>query len=272
VHGSIGRDLFSKYVATIDYDARTASFEEPNAFSYSGAGVTLPVTTPRRLPVVRAQIVTRTRGVIDANLILDLGSANYAMRLSTPFVASHGLDQDTITIAGPFGAGVGSVSAGCLTRFPELTLGTLTIARPSTALSQSADGAFGNNAQSDGTIGVPVFRRVRMIVDLPHDRVILEPTHRLDVADSVDASGVSFVADANAPGALRVSYVVAGSAGAQAGVQVGDEVVRIDGKPVSSLQVYQARELMRTAGRTCHLSLRRDGRAMDVSFTLVPVL
>jgi hypothetical protein len=272
VHGSIGWDLFRRYVAVIDYEARTATFHEPNEFSYTGTGVVLPVSTTNRVPVVRADLVTRTHGTIAANLVLDLGSASYALRLSTPFIAAHEIDRDTVTVAGPFGAGVGGVTEGRLLRLPQLRLGTLVIARPSTALSQAADGAFGNDAHNDGTIGVPVFRRTRMIVDLPHGRVILEPRGRLDVPDSVDESGVSLVTESSPPNALRVAYVVSGSAAARAGVQVGDEVLSIDGHSTASMLPYEATALLRPAGAVRRLALRRGTSTITVSLQLAPIM
>lgn len=272
VHGTIGWDLFSKYVAVIDYDARTLTLYEPDAFTYRGSGVVLPVSTPHRLPIVQARIVTRTRGAIDARLMLDLGSASYAVRLATPFVTAHGIDKDTVTVTAPFGAGVGGVSEGKLLRLPRLEVGGLRIERPSTALSESTEGGFGNDAQHDGTIGSPVFRRTRMIVDLPHDRVILEPRRRLDVPDSVDASGLTIVADPGAPPTLRVAYVIAGSAASKAGVRVGDEVVQIDGRPASSLAPYQLREFMRTPGQRLRLALRRGTQPLDVMLVLAPII
>ena len=272
VHGSIGWDLFRRYVAVIDYEARTATFHEPNEFSYAGGGVVLRVTTPNRLPVVRATLVTRTRGTIDADLVLDLGSANYAVRLSTPFVTAHAIDRDTATVTGVFGAGVGGVSEGRLLRLPQLRLGALTVERPSTALSQATDGAFGNGAHSDGTVGVPVFRRTRMIVDLPHDRVILEPRGRFDVPDTVDASGLSLTADATPASALRVAYVVAGSAAARAGVQVGDELLSIDGRSTASLLPHEARALLRAVGQTRVLSLRRGTSTVAATLLLSQII
>jgi hypothetical protein len=272
VCGSIGWDLFRKYVAVIDYEARTVTLHEPNDFTYSGSGSVLAVTAPNRVPVVHATLMTRTQGAIDARLVVDLGSANYALRLSTPFVAAHQIDRDTATVTGPFGAGVGGVAEGQLLRLPQLRIGTLTVERPSTALSQSPEGAFGSAAQSDGTIGVPVLRRTRMIVDLPHDRVILEPRSRLDVPDSVDAGGLTLTVEEAPVRALRVAYVVAGSAAAKAGVRVGDELVRIDNRSTEPMLPYQARELFRAAGQIRRLSLKRGDKTVDVQLALTPIV
>jgi hypothetical protein len=272
VLGSIGWDLFRKYVAEIDYEALTVTLRDPENFTYDGAGVVVPVSTPHRLPVAHVSIVTRTRGTIDARLVLDLGSAGYAVRLASPFVAAHGIDQDTATVVGPFGAGIGGVSEGRLMRLPRIELGALTIRRPSVALSQATDGAFGNSAQADGTIGVPVFRKTRMIVDLPHDRVILEPRGRLDIADSVDASGLTLTAEVPPARGLRVAYVVAGSVASKAGIQVDDALLRIDGRSTDSIAPYQAKELLRAAGKTRRLSLQRSSGVVEVSLSLVPVI
>ena len=47
------------------------------------------------------------------------------------------------------------------------------------------------NAAADGTIGVPVMRRSRLIVDYPHSRAILEPQKTFSLPDSIDASGLT---------------------------------------------------------------------------------
>ncbi len=167
IHGTIGYDLFNRYVVTIDYEAHTITLLEPGAFTYTGSGTVVPVDLEHHLPVVGASIVTRTRGVIPVRLHLDLGSSTYAVRLSQRIVAAYGLSHDTVTVHGPFGVGVGSASEGELLRMPALKIGALTISRPSTALSHERDGPFGATAGTDGTIGEPILRRTRLTLDLP---------------------------------------------------------------------------------------------------------
>jgi C-terminal processing protease CtpA/Prc len=66
--------------------------------------------------------------------------------------------------------------------------------------------------------------------------------------------------------------VVAGSAAAKAGVQVGDELVRIDDRSTAPMLPYQARELFRAAGQTRRLSLKRGGKSVDVQLALTPIV
>jgi hypothetical protein len=268
VQGALGYELFESYVVAIDYQAKTITLHEPAEFQYTGSGVVVPLTFEHRLPVINASIVTRTRGTIPANLHLDLGSAAYALRLSSGFVTRNGIAHDTTTMAGIFGTGVGGTLEGQLLRIPQLRIGKLEINRPSTALSSAKEGAFGMNAATDGTIGVPVMRRSRLIIDYPHSRAILEPQKNFSLPDSIDASGLTLRREIGADAPIEVAYVAKGSAGDAAGIQPGDELLSIDGAKVGSPNPQSARDLLRSAGKTRQLVLRRGTDTLRVSLHL----
>lgn len=271
VHGTIGYDLFDRYVVTIDYEAHTITLAEPGAFTYAGSGTVVPVGLDHHTPVVGASIVTRTRGVVPVHLDLDLGSSAYAVRLSQRTVAAYGLLHDTVTVHGPFGGGAGAATEGELLRMPSLRIGPLVINRPSTALAQEMDGPFGATARTDGTIGEPILRRTRLIVDYSRSRVIMELRGRFDLPDTVDGSGLSLASADSAGSAWRVLTVMAGSAGARAGVRAGDEVVGIDGQPASVLPYGRLRELLRADGVTRRLAVRRDRVTVTVPIGLTMI-
>ncbi len=268
VHGTIGYDLFERYVVTIDYEARTITLSEPRTFTYAGSGTVVPVGLEHHTPVVEASIVTRTRGVVPVRLDLDLGSSGYAVRLSQRTVAAYQLLHDTVTVHGPFGGGAGAATEGELLRMPSLKLGPLIINWPSTALAVEMDGSFGATAVTDGTIGEPILRRMRLTFDYSRSRVIMELRGQFDLPDTVDGSGLSLASADSAGSAWRVLAVVAGSAGERAGVHPGDEVVGIDGQPASVLPYGRLRELLRADGLTRRLAVRRDGVTVTVPIAL----
>jgi len=268
VEGALGYELFERYVVAIDYQTKTITLYDPGDYQYAGSGTVIPITIEHNLPVVHASIVTRTRGTIPLNLHLDLGSAAYAVRLSSGFATKYDIAHDTITVAGVFGTGVGGTLEGPLLRLPQLKIGKLEINRPSTALSTAKEGAFGMSASSDGTIGVPVMRRSRLIFDYPHSRAILEPRRDFELPDSIDASGLALLRDIGADSAIKVAHVMKGSAGDAAGVQVGDEILSVDGVNVGSPNAEPARDLLRSAGKTRLLLLRRGTDTLSVSLHL----
>ena len=128
------------------------------------------------------------------------------------------------------------------------------------------------SAATDGTIGVPVLRRTRLILDYQHSRAILEPQQGFDVPDSVDASGLTLRRDVGADNAITVAYVIKGSAGDSADIRVGDQLLRIDGVNVGSPNAQSARDLLRAAGKTRQLVLRRGADTLTVSLHLRMVI
>jgi PDZ domain-containing protein/aspartyl protease len=264
VHGTLGFELFNRYVVDLDYRARTMTLSEPSEFTYRGPGTEVPISIERNVPVTSASIVTRRNGTIPVRLTLDLGSSTWAVRLSSQVVRAHDLEHDTVTVQGVFGVGVDGVTQGSLMRMPELRLGALTIQRPSVALSH----AVGESAPTDGTVGASIFSRARVIFDYSRSRVIIEPRGRLDLADSVDASGMTLALDAPPANGVSVVYVTAGSAAADAGVRAGDRILAIDAKPAASLSVADMRRLLRAAGTTSVVTVRRGTTAIDVRLHL----
>jgi hypothetical protein len=268
IRGTLGFDLFDQYVVDIDYAAHTLTLSEPATYVYHGIGVSVPLTVSRRVPVLSASLTTRTQGTIPAHLHLDLGASGYALRLATPFVRAHSLMTDTTTMRGVLGVGVGGLIKGDLLRLPALALGGITVHRPSTALSREVSGAFGESAETDGAIGASVWSRMHLIVDYSRSHVILEPRGDLETPDAVSGTGISIAEDVHGTRALRVAYVLEPSAGASAGVRAGDELIAIDGRPVSGMSVANASMVLRTTRAPMTLEVKRGDESRK--FTLVP--
>lgn len=91
---------------------------------------------------------------------------------------------------------------------------------------------------------------------------------RFDLPDTVDASGLWLALQEKPAPVLRVSYVMRGSVADLAGVRVGDELLRIDELSGPGLTIGRARTLLRDAGTTRRLTLRRDGQTRTVSLVL----
>jgi S1-C subfamily serine protease len=69
-----------------------------------------------------------------------------------------------------------------------------------------------------------------------------------------------------------VAYVIKGSAGDAAGIQPGDQLLSIDGANVGSPNPQSARDLLRAAGKTRQLVLRRGTDTLRVSLHLTMII
>jgi hypothetical protein len=259
VQGTLGYDVFDQFVVTVDYAARTVTLTEPSSFVYHGSGIVVPIVLYRRLPIVTGQVSLPGGESVPARLQLDLGASNYALRLATPFVREHGLNQDTASRLGLLGIGVGGITEGRVLRLPSLMLAGLVVRNPTVALSHEADGALGLHADADGAIGAQVFSRSRLILDYSRQRAILEPRTDFSTPDASSLSGVS-VREEEAPmRTIRVAYVVPGSAGGEAGLRAGDRVTQIGSVQVSAITIQTIAALLRTQRTPLTIVVDRDG-------------
>ena len=104
-----------------------------------------------------------------------------------------------------------------------------------------------------------------MTVDHPNNVVRLDPyaASAMREPSSIFVAGIGLGRNEQPP--IRVAQVLAGSAAAEAGVQIGDEVVEIEGRPVGDLEPY-ARPFMLAAqveGTEVSVRLRRTVEGAD---------
>ena len=257
VRGAIGYDLFERYVVTVDYPAKTISLSEPMGYHPDSGATSLSMRLVSRSPVVPTWIETRAHGVLPAELIVDLGSAAYAIRLSRPFLGRYAIESDTATLPIQLGVSLKGIERGALLRVPAVRIGDARFPRPSVALSMEPHGILGDLQNTDGTIGAGIFRRTRVTFDYAHGRVYLARTAPTPAGDSVDASGLVLEHPDSTSSRWMIQEVVPGSAAEAADLAVGDELILVDGNPVASSALDDLRERLRQSGAPCVVVVRR---------------
>ena len=80
--------------------------------------------------------------------------------------------------------------------------------------------------------------------------------------------GVSTTAPADGSRGAQVAEVVSGSAADDAGFQVGDLIVSVDGSEVADGSKLRAEIIRRAPGTAVTIGIQRDGKPMDVQVTL----
>ncbi|HEX2079854.1 MAG TPA: aspartyl protease family protein [Longimicrobium sp.] len=269
VQGTLGLELFARWVVEVDYAAERVRVYEPRTFDYRGAGEQVPVSLDNPIPVALVDLELRDGSTARARLAVDLGSSRLSVRVSRRFAQEHrGLAGG---LHAPMGTGVGGMIMGFMHRIPALRIGGLRVAGPTVAVAEE-DRGFLTVPWADGTLGAPVFRGTRMFIDYARRRIIFEPTPALQVPAGYDASGLYLVAEGEELRRPRVRHVAAGSPAAAAGVRQGDELVSIDGRPAAGMELEAIRALLRRPGETRRLILRRDGQTLDVLLPLRELL
>jgi len=261
VHGTIGYGFFMRYVVEIDYASRMLRLHDPATFVYQGDGERIPVDLSKRVPILAAELVANGT-TIPVRLLLDLGTGAYASVLTKAFVDRHANALGGSSRERLIGTGVGGSAHGRVATLDALRLGNVRVPHPSLAMPSDARGFFGIT-WVDGTLGAPVLSRTRLILDYPHQHVIIEPATAMDAPFAIDRSGLAFRAEGPDFATVVVDDVALGSSAARAGIAAGDVIRTIDGRPIRGESIDWLGEMFTRAGATYSLGLDRE-----VSLTL----
>lgn len=264
--GIFGYELLHHAVVELDYAGRALVVHRPGAFAYSGPGKTVPLEVVGKWPVLPVRLEQDGQAPVENKLILDSGS------LSAMSLMVGGLAAQTIDV--PVSAGIGGVGAGNARagRISALTLGPWTFSNPVVMFPPAGgteDPDYLTKAISStgiGLVGAPVCSRFRLVFDYPGRSLLMEPTAEIDAPFEFDMSGAILMSASLQFDAFRVLAVIADSPAEQAGLQAGDTIVAIDGRPASEIPLADVREMFRREGVRFALRVQRATGPVEVTF------
>lgn len=267
IDGVLGNDVLDKFVVEIDYAATTISLYEPQDYRYSGSGEIIPLTIDEGLPFVRASITPEGRDPVEAKFEIDSGSTG-AILLNTPFVKKHNLLASVPKTIQTNAGGIGGTAKTFIGRIKNARLGRFIIDRPITHFSQATQGDYASS-NYDGLIGGEILRRFKVIFDYSRRQMVLEPNPHFAEPFDIDMSGISLVADGDD---LLVDDVDEHSPAAEAGVLGGDILIAVNGRPASELGLDQIRTMFMQEGKEYLLSVKRDGKVLQIKLKLKRII
>ena len=267
IGGVVGNDVIGRFVVEIDYAARTLNFVEQRGYVYAGRGALVPVTIEGDGNVfARAEVSFATGPPLAGKFEIDTGSTG-SVSLNTPFVRRHGLERAAAESRVTRMGGVGGTAEALIVRARGVRLAGHELRGVTARLSRATRGSSAATT-ADGILGGEIFRRFKMTVDLPRRRVYLEPNAELNAPFEEDMSGIELLGDGADLKTYLIDEVEAGSAAAAAGVEGGDVLTAIDGRPASEFTLDDIRRLFREDGREYALELRRGERTVRVRLKL----
>jgi len=261
IRGTVGSEFLQKSVVVIDYANARIRVLDPSSFDYRGEGIVLPVVIDRQI-FTTVRIHKRSGEVVEGKFYLDTGTRT-ALSLNSPFVRdNHLLDGETAIPLATLGVGMGGESLASVYRIQEIEIGPLRLHDVVATASHDEKGVFADPKVA-GIIGGELLRKFTVILDYPHQRVILEKTPQSDAPFGYDASGLFLLAAGAKLDRITILRIIAGSPAEAAGLKKDDVIVTIDGKPARKLE--QVRQLFRREGQTYALRIRRGGKMVSAS-------
>ena len=267
VRGTVGGELIHHFVFVIDYEHRRLRALDPATFEYHGDGIVLPIDVNGQI-FTKVRLRKRSGEVVTGTFYVDTGTRT-ALSLNAPFTrANRLLDGETVIPEATLGVGIGGESLATVFRISEIEIGALRLHDVAATASHDEKGVFADPNLA-GIIGGDLLRKFTVILDYPHQRVILEKTRDSGSPFLYDGAGVFLVAEGSKYDRIRILRVVPGSPAADAGLQKGDTIERVDGK---SAGLNEVRTLFLRPGVTYRLSISRDGKSFEKTLRTVDLL
>jgi len=259
----LGESFFAAHVVEFDYAARRVRVFDRTADFAAGlpGDAVLPLRFVEGQPVTAARLtVGGTSYAADAHI--DSGASRSG--LTGTFLAEHPLDVKT-TPRFSMSVGVGGRADGRLFRPDAVALGGLSFVQPVLTMSEPDSGLSGSAARYGLVVGADILRRCRVIVDYPHERMLLSPGADLHAPFEVDRTGMSLKAQADDLRCYSVMAVLEGSTAAAAGIEAGDVLVTVDGRPAAEYSLQELRDLFKSpAAAGWRLALRRGEQTLEI--------
>jgi PDZ domain/Aspartyl protease len=270
--GIIGSEFIKNFAVELDYQKRTITLHNRTTFFYSGPGESIPIhLTSSGHPVLAAAITPigenpiGTISPINADVELDIGASG-ALELHGQFVREHHLPGPNVATIRQIGAaGTGGATQGRIGRVAAFKIGKYELHAPLTVFSSDTGGNTAT-AETSGNLGEEILERFKLFFDYGHDRIIFEPTAALGNAFDRAFSGISVEAEGKDYNVFRIREVLEGSAGAEAGLQHGDVIAAVNGKPAGELTYSDLLEMFKRP-KTFKLTVERDGKILSVNLT-----
>lgn len=264
VDGVIGGEFIKEFVVELDYQSHVLRLYDKGTFRYSGHGQSIPIEmNADGHPVVEAEVTPEGGEPLKGKFLLDIGSSA-SLALYSPFVAAHDLPGPklkTIRAIGAVGAG-GKLQAQ-IGRVAELKIGEFKLAQPITLFSQDKAGAFARS-DTQGNLGEQVLSRFTLFLDYSHGRIIFEPNKDFGQPFGPAFAGAVLEGAGDNYKIFRVKDVLENSPASEVGLQKGDVITAVDGRPASAFSLSEVVEMFERPG-TYSLDVQRGDTKLHVS-------
>ena len=269
IHGILGSELFHSFVVTLrpeeGYLVATLpdAFRAPKGRSWSS----LPLSLENNKAYFTAPVQLTDSLTMPLKLVLDTGASH---ALSIELDSDPRLKAPAQRLTSDLGRGLTGVVQGFLGRVPRLQLGRYSLPNVLTSYPNSADVHRRIDVPRNGNVGYELLKRFSLVIDYPHQRLLLRPNQQFHDAFEHDMCGIEFMAIGSDLRRFIILRVMPNSPAATAGLEPEMELVSINLIPANFFNLTQLSRIMHSQdGRNLLLLLRRpDGEFQTTTVRL----
>jgi len=270
IDGVIGWLILSRYAVRIDYATMLIEIYDNNKFEYDFGDSGYPVEVQGTVIFTNVTVAFKSGNIFTGKVLVDTGAGN-TFYFNTPFIEENDLLAEMDTYYERETQSISTESAHVYTTMlANLSISDYEFSTLPVTMAIAEAGASSWSGPM-GILGNGVLKRFNVFIDLQQKRMSLEPNRLYHDKFEVNCSGLELVMD-DAFQKVIIDHVYAGSPAHEAGLEVGDEIVQINGANVSDFQLPQIRSMLSQDGEEIEILIDREGELHDYLFILQPVI
>lgn len=263
--GILGNTFTTRYIVQIDYAKQRVRFFDKESFQPPADATALPMRLRSNIPEVDATI-----DGLSGRVRVDTGYAG-ALTFTSPTVTQAKLGEKyPKQLESVLGMGLGGMTLGKSVRIGELSLGGLALKSVVAGLSTDTKGALADD-QTIALLGGEALSRFTVTFDFPGKRLFITKNTDFDKPFIFGRGGISGLME---PEGYRLHLIVPDSPASDAKLAVGELLLTIDDKAVTTLGLGGLRATLRQpVGTVLRLTVRsKSGEVRTVALTLRELL
>ncbi len=265
IHGLLGYEFFNNLAIKLDFGDSTMSICRPKDLHAYRNADKIPITIEDRKPYMQANIVYPNGKKIDSKLVIDIG-AGHPISIEN-MIKNNGLPQKFI--AANLGIGLNGPIDGFISRVNEVDLGKYKIKNVLASFPDDRKSEIVTSVPRDGNLGIGLLKKFDVIFDYTNNAMYLKPGFLYKESYDHDMSGLEYYASGTDYQHVIISRVEPGSAGDLIGLEKGDEIVTINFRAVSKMNLEEIDALFKSKDeRTILLEIFHDNKYDQVIITL----
>lgn len=272
IHGVMGMDFLKNYVVDIDYRRRLLTFTPADLFKKPKQKFEeFAIQVSKNKPYLNTKIKINQDTTLDLVFLLDTGASVSALIHNN---THPDLKIPNKTIKGNLGMGLGGALEGYIGILPSFSFGSFEFQELIVNYMEINEYQAKNKVMKyNGLIGNLLLSRFHVIIDFPNRKLYLKPVKKYDKAFQYDKSGLSVIAASKKLNRFFVQKPIENSPANIAEIQLGDEIVRLNGLPWHLLSLDKINSVLsKKEGKRINMVIKRKGKRMKKQFTLRKLL
>ncbi len=261
--GVIGAVLFENFIVQIDYDKMQIRIREPEDFVPPQGASEIPLAIRGRMPFEKGTVSVSKGQPIPVEMVLDLG-ASHALSLKQD--SEKGLAPPPGALETVIGRGLTGRVTGQLARIDSLQLGDQELRNVLVSFPESRFLPVISMNSRNGNLGNGTMKRFHVTFDYGNERLFLQPNDSFNEPFEHDMSGIRLREDRDRP--FWIEELLPGSPGLDAGLQVDDILVDVNGRAAEEMGLEELKELFKREGEEVSLIFQRGSERIKVTIKL----